>query len=586
MAWYSGLFDPLKGERDKLRKAADVFVEAYSMGPRIYPPEMLVSRLQEMDSRYLDLMTRQIQQSTSWGVGYALTEQDRVRMVDQSRRFFDNDPVTSTVVGVWTDFGFGLRLTVSPRGKESEKAWRAFWTSTKNSYLINDRRLHELSNQLLVDGDYLLLFFISKVDGSTIMRLVPTEQIKGGSSGNGLVCNPDDDREVLFYRREWSRDGKANKGDVSVAYYPDFRATEEDLKTINLDDEEAGGSIFDAGEQTEVKAMLVSMNTHGSPRGWPLMSTGFPWSSAYKQLLEDRAAVARAVAMYVDKIKADGGQRAIDQISQKIRSTLTQSGSQTLERNPRPTAGSTWIENESADRERMPLSTGAGDAQTDGVMLLSMATSVARIYPHWLGHGDAYRLATASAMERPTLRAFNRYQLFWSSVWSDVAKIVFTAWSTYGGHRIIKDMEIDVSTDSVITANMAEVAAMLDAVIKVASVGLLDQGDAMAVIDQMVRLGLQALGVSNVDEIIGSWSDDKKERMLQEILMRQKAAAEANAAMSSQKKEGEGEPGEEANKDNVAKEETGNNQAVAEAIHRVAEAYRSIINPDNPLNLA
>ena len=46
--------------------------------------------------------------------------------------------------------------------------------------------------------------------------------------------------------------------------------------------------------------------------------------------------------------------------------------------------------------------------------------------------GDYYRLATASAMEGPTLKSFNRYQNFWASIWRDMFKAVTGFAERYG----------------------------------------------------------------------------------------------------------------------------------------------------------
>jgi len=53
-----------------------------------------------------------------------------------------------------------------------------------------------------------------------------------------------------------------------------------------------------------------------------------------------------------------------------------------------------------------------------------MALLSGGVFPHWAGMGDAYRLATATAMEGPLLRQFSRYQSLWAATFRSAVQIV------------------------------------------------------------------------------------------------------------------------------------------------------------------
>ena len=224
----------------------------------------------------------------------------------------------------------------------------------------------------------------------------------------------------------------------------------------------------------------------------------------YRDFLQDRRAIARAVATYVDKISAKGGSRAIDTIRRNLESALT-SVSATMETNPPPVAGSTWLENEALERTRMPLATGAGDAEIDGNALIAQAGLAGGIYPHWLGRGEAFRLATATAMETPTFRKFRRYQLWWADVWEEMAKAVIALWERAAGGEA---GEFTVNVNS---------GAILEKDVAVISKALADLGDRGYVPKpEAMQIALGLLDVADPDKVIERVEAEAKARKEEE----------------------------------------------------------------------
>jgi hypothetical protein len=105
----------LRGEVTKLRQAANIFSEAYQMGPAMYSPEQLISRLLEFDSQYVDLIARQMQTTGMMGLIDYDSEDNRVRTVQTSRYLYSSDVLIQSMVDMWTDFGFGLNVSILPR---------------------------------------------------------------------------------------------------------------------------------------------------------------------------------------------------------------------------------------------------------------------------------------------------------------------------------------------------------------------------------------------------------------------------------------------------------------------------------------
>jgi hypothetical protein len=220
--------------------------------------------------------------------------------------------------------------------------------------------------------------------------------------------------------------------------------------------------------------------------------------TAYADFLQDRAAVARAVSQYVDKLTVHGGQRAIDLVKSRLQSSLATGDS--FDRNPRPASGSDWLQNEAINRERMPLTTGASDAATDGGMLLGQAGLAGRVYPHWLGRGETYRLATASAMESPVMRAFNRYQKFWSDVWQNMATHVLTQYEI-ANKTIFETKAVDADTDALTTIDMQALKSAINGFTDMYDRGLIASGVAPEMAEALLRIVAQSVGVSDIQDI-------------------------------------------------------------------------------------
>jgi len=113
------------------------------------------------------------------------------------------------------------------------------------------------------------------------------------------------------------------------------------------------------------------------------------------------------------------------------------------------------------------------------------------VFPHWLGRGEAFRLATASAMAQPVLKAFRRYQLWWADVWRDLVDLVLTMKELHGGEKY-ESHKATVSTDAEVEADIGVMSAAL---VEMFDRGLVPSPEAM-------RIALTLLGVPNVEEVL------------------------------------------------------------------------------------
>lgn len=211
--------------------------------------------------------------------------------------------------------------------------------------------------------------------------------------------------------------------------------------------------------------------------------------------------MARAAASIVEKIKAKGGSRGIDLIRARMESSLVTSSGSAFDRNPPSTAGGMWIENEAVSREWMNRPTNSGDAAVDGNALLAQAGLAGRVFPHYLGRGESFRLATTTAMERPTLEAFNGYQVWWISVFKDIAKIVLGFREQYGGVDY-STKEVDVQVEAIVLTDVSQIGFFMQSINQSLIAGSLCMESAEAATIELMRIAMQSLNIQNVEPVV------------------------------------------------------------------------------------
>jgi len=462
-----------------------------------------VSQLKEVSGPYFDELLMSIQ---TYQTSPTITNDMRMGKVAESRYMYLYDPMVQYIIELWTDFGFGQKPDIIPRDKSLQALWQSFWDDPNNQYLLGERTIQKTSNKLLIDGEYFFAFFISKNTGKTTLRIVDTDEILD------VVKAPGDNIVPLY----WHRSGVLNttsylsKSDITDdIYYLDaykwlmcdtVEQVKEQKKYLSMVETVSSHSKIasEIRSDTDVVLMQVAYRTQGD-RGWPLLSASSPWIKTYSDFLRWRAAVQAASASVVEKIKAKTGQRGIEAIKNSLQSTL--SGSGYVDRNPSPSPGSVWFENEALNREWMVRPTGAAEAQDDGSAIMSQAGLGGKIFPHWLGRGESFRLATATAMEAPVYRSFHRYQSFWSSVWRDMLKIVAHADQLYSPSPItIKSEDADVNTDSIINIELSDITEMMTRVADISE--WVDKDSVINTEYQLIKSGLQTLGVPDIDTIL------------------------------------------------------------------------------------
>ena len=486
----------LKERYDELKHAEIIFREAYRYQPWVFAADPVVERLQELSPDSLRFLTMMLgwESVASLGSSAAQTEQDRLAAVRRSQRGYDNLALIERMVSMWTDMAFGQNVALTlkgPDGKADEAAqavWDEFWTAERNSYVLGPVVLSRLSERMLITGEVFCTLFVSRADGTSTLRTVDSEQVVG------VHTLPDDDTVPVLYERQ-SVNGA---GETVQRIYRDWRVSESQVRqamqklqvsnVLRADEERAGTDV--------TMAHLYWRGRNG--RGWPPFASGVWWAYSYQQFLIWRLTLARSVATFWEDIETKGGSRAVDYVN-----TILQSGYATgaqSETNPAPPVSTPFVHNEAIKRQRLSLGTAAGDAQVDGMVLLSYAGLSGGIPPHWLGRPDMMQnRAVAQELLRPVMKQWVRYQRMWANFFEQLCRWVLRQAATYPRDNPraysapVEGLNIDVTMDSPVDVDFETLTSTL---VQFAQAGILQGRDI-----SQIALRMPELGIAEPDEV-------------------------------------------------------------------------------------
>jgi len=455
--------------------------------------ESMRQRLGELDPHLVNLLVDMSQYERIIGGGFTGAE-SRLRTVKLSRSKVKTDVQIANAVKTWTDWGFGRNVNIKALDPNADEVWQATWTTPINKPIFKEETLHEHSNRTLVDGDFFFVDYASRVDGSSRWRYFKTERV------TSIIHSPLDDAINLYY--------VVDIGNGTQAAYPDafaWFALRGEFESVKLPQGIVDVNALPQMMNSQTFASIIPVQRNideDDGRGWPQFYRAFSWSDVYAQMLREYSQVFSAVAAYVDKIKADGGQRTINDIITSLQSGLASGNSNVWDSNPAPTAGATWGENQAMERTRLPLGSAAGDAQAGTLVIGTQLATALGVKLSDIGRPDAFQnKATADIAAESPQQGWQRYQNFWASIWQQVVEITLRV-KTEFTNQTFESYESAVSMSLPINIETSEIKQGMDAVTNAAQAGMLDMGVANRTNKALTTLLLLDFNVSDVGEII------------------------------------------------------------------------------------
>lgn len=391
----------------------------------------------------------------------------------------------------------------NPGEQDVNSVLQAFLDDDANQRAFSGHQARlELEQALGTDGNVFLSLWTKPRTGRVQVRTVPWEEI------TEVICNPDDRSDPWFYHREWTEYRLDYTTGTQVpavrrAYYP------------ALSYRPAGRIAAIGGIPIQWDAPILHVKVGGQldwQFGVPDAYAAVDWARAYKEFLEDWARLMKSLARFAWKATTPGRTAA------KVKARLADPPTRDPVTGEPRQAGATAVVTPELSLEAIPK-TGATLDSESGRPLAAMVAAALDI-PVTLLLGDpgvTGARATAETLDKPTELAMQSRRELWASVLRRIANhVILEAVRAPDGklRGVIGRDEYGRETVALAggTDTTIDVAwPPLDAYDPLSQVGAIVQAHNTGTIPPVIvaRLLLQALGVTDVDEILEMLTDDQ-----------------------------------------------------------------------------
>jgi hypothetical protein len=397
---------------------------------------------------------------------------------------------------------WGAGVEVAARDQDVNDVIQAF-NDANEATLTGAQASEELERALGTDGNLFIALFTKPTTGRVRARTLPWDEI------TEVIRNPDDNSEPWYYRRDWweERIDPVSGGVIQrrrTAYYPalGYRPAQKPaaLTLPRFGDTEPAPVMWDA----PVYHVKVGGHLHWK-WGVPDCYAAIDWSRAYKNFLEDWAQLVRALSRFAWRLTAPGSRQA--QAKTKM-AAVPETDPVTGE--PRH-AGAAALITPGMNLEAIPKTGATIDSESGRPIAAMTATAMDVPVTMMLGDpGVTGARATAETLDTPTETTMEMRR----AVWTRARKAIYRHVIAEAVRAVDGPLKgvIEVDEDGRQTVTLAGDA---DDTIDISWPDL-DQIDVDTVVKAIVaadqttylpplvvaRLLLQALGVTDVDQIL------------------------------------------------------------------------------------
>jgi hypothetical protein len=352
-----------------------------------------------------------------------------------------------------------------------------------------------LEQAAYTDGTVHLALFTNPVSGRVQVRVLPFEEI------TDVVCNPDDQSEPWFYRREWTRFGNDGTQTRVVEFYPalGYSPTRSGrFPGVFRDKDGFSGKVIQNAPVVQVK---VNAPLHWK-FGIPDCYAAVDWAAAYKEFLADWAKLTKSLAKIAWQLTSPGNRKPASRtrVAQQLEIDSTTGEAQ------RP--GGMALTSGNAKLEAVSKS-GATINADSGRPLAAMVSSALDV-PVTMLLGDpgiTGARAVAESLDAPTELMAQERRSMWTDVLDTVLSYVIdqailTPQGELEGREVAapwgKRVELSDDTDRAVTITWPDLDDVpMETIIK----GIVEADSTGRVPAELVaELLMKALGINNVDE--------------------------------------------------------------------------------------
>ena len=446
------------------------------------------------------------------------------KIIERARLMYLSNPMIRRPVEVQANYVFGQGVEFNADDPEVNAVVQAFLDDPANRAEFSSLVAMWLKEvDLACEGNLFFVYFTNPATGRVRVRTITVDEVPE------IICNPEDAGEPWFYRRIWMEQRPGRNGAPQMtereALYPDWQYTPRRRSPTY-----AGKEIRWDTPVQHMKAGGLSKMRFGVPEVYPALD----WAKAYKEQLEDDATRSRALARFAMKMTTGGNAAAVTAAKERL-STTYGNAPRSVETNPPPVAGSTFIGrrdkngNPITDIEAVDISRAMMPTDHSRPFRLMVATTIG-LPKTFLGDADVGNHATAKTLDRPTELMMTLRREQWASTWRDMLSFVIRkavqapSGPLRGRYRVTGNGYDDPYQ---VAGVRRENGAVVDATVNVVWPPLLEHDVAETVkavvtaatldgkpeartmgMRTRTRMLLTALGESNIDEKLDAWFGD------------------------------------------------------------------------------
>jgi len=338
-----------------------------------------------------------------------IPEHDRKVIVQRSKEYVIKHPAYRRIVELNKSFVLGKGIN-KPKIKNPilQYVIDKIWNNPENKKTFCGFKAFETQiEQRDIVGE---IFYKIYVDTKTGMSTVRVE--KDPFTLNNVITDTDDVDKVLCYELK-VKQHKYNPNDQTFddklkrAYVPDI------FNTADIKQYEKYNEIKTEKGSTKMYAYVAVFATAGlnnQYRGLPLYYQILPWLKAHRELCEDGATFIKALSRYAwkKKYKNISGQQ-MDGIKKLAQTFTPGNPNATLNKTPSATA-STLLESQNVDNSPIEVRQNPEVFTRIADLMLQQIASGSDKMKHYFANPENANLATATSMELPMIKDFEKQQ--------------------------------------------------------------------------------------------------------------------------------------------------------------------------------
>ncbi len=410
-----------------------------------------------------------------------------------SRMMFLSNPLINRGVTLKSQYVWGQGYSITSKSDEAAAAVKKAFGSKRNKKAFTSHQMLTLREQELQVTGNLYIALFTAVNGQVSIRCIPADEV------GEIITNPEDSADVWYYKRTWKRrtyQGTAPKDEVLTALYAD------------IDNERPEETFAGVAVQKNVKVYHVRIGALADmQKGLPETYQSIPWARAYKDFLTDFIAIVKSFRKFAFSVEVEGGPQQVSEVHAALNTRyMDGTNGASYDENPAPVAGSTMVGSGVALN---PVKTaGATVPLEEGRRLMLMHCAGSGFPETFYGDASVGSLATAKSLDRPTELMISDRQKLWKEILETVANYIVTAGSNNREIEAINPELVTVSFPPVVEHDLKEYVGAI------VSAGTLDGKQISEVMDfeTFARMLLEALGVSNVDEVLRRIMEERERR--------------------------------------------------------------------------